>query len=618
MTTRKFKLLFSLLGVLVTSTAFPQTAARTVMVQSNNAALLYPTNFWSANAAQARTGLGLGSAATNPASAFQPSSTVLSNLAAGQGLGVTNITGTLSVVSGGTGATNAGAARTNLGLGATWLTNTDSSFFRSAIGIQNQEWLTNTSTFYVPISFGGDALGNASATRTNLGLGATWLTNTNVTNFRTAIGLGVSDSVAFAEVVASTALEAGSSSNTIIIDGDGIIFGHSGIAATTRTNLGLGATWLTNTNVTNFRSAIGLGTNAQPVFDGLTILADLFAGSLEVAAGSNGTTVASDGIQFTGISAATTRTNLGLGATWLTNTNVANFRTAIGLGATNTPVFAGVSFGGGDLSISNEAILWSGVIRYEPETQTFSGDVQVENGAISIVGTNAVLKTATTRTNLGLPWNGLTNTNAAGFRNVLEIGTTNTLTIAGITAQNITVTAGGGIALQSVITNAASFRTNIGLPWSALTNTNAINFREAAGMRIVQNVTNIVTSGTNTVTNGLEVVVYSIAPTVGGVTNTLTLPVGASTAQGDRVVVVHTGPTNSATAVRSSGATNNLATLNQTDSSLSFIYRDTSWLLVDRVLTTSSTNTAPANTTNVVGWFEIRIGTNSYRTPLYQ
>jgi hypothetical protein len=33
--------------------------------------------------------------------------------------------------------------------------------------------------------------------------------------------------------------------------------------------------------------------------------------------------------------------------------------------------------------------------------------------------------------------------------------------------------------------------------------------------------------------------------------------------------------------------------------------------------TTGSTN-APANTTNVVTWLEVQIGTNSYRVPLYQ
>jgi hypothetical protein len=47
----------------------------------------------------------------------------------------------------------------------------------------------NVAVFYRSISFSSTAL--ATATRTNLSLGATWLTNTNVTNFRTAIGLGL-------------------------------------------------------------------------------------------------------------------------------------------------------------------------------------------------------------------------------------------------------------------------------------------------------------------------------------------------------------------------------------------------------------------------------------------
>jgi hypothetical protein len=59
------------------------------------------------------------------------------------------------------------------------------------------KWGDNTSGVDVdllrtagPIEFTGDnAATNAATTRTNLGLGATWLTNTNVTNFRTAIGV---------------------------------------------------------------------------------------------------------------------------------------------------------------------------------------------------------------------------------------------------------------------------------------------------------------------------------------------------------------------------------------------------------------------------------------------
>lgn len=136
--------------------AFAQT--RNVLVNTSSV-VVQPTNFWSADASNARSGLGLESAATNPASVFQPSSIVLSNLANSNAADLTNITisnlGTISVTGGGTGATNAATARTNLGLGATWLTNTNTVNFRSDIG---------------------------------LGLAA--LTNTNTTNFRSDIGLG--------------------------------------------------------------------------------------------------------------------------------------------------------------------------------------------------------------------------------------------------------------------------------------------------------------------------------------------------------------------------------------------------------------------------------------------
>ena len=77
---------------------------------------------------------------------------------------------------------------------------------------------SNSLTFTNALQFSTNA---RAATRTNLDLGAAWLTNTSVTNFRTAIGLG--------------------------------------------------ATWLTNTNVTNFRTAIGLGTANSPVFTAITL-----------------------------------------------------------------------------------------------------------------------------------------------------------------------------------------------------------------------------------------------------------------------------------------------------------------------------------------------------------
>ena len=120
-----------------------------------------------------RSAIGLDSAATNPATAFQPASTALTNLAAnnaasltnfpanllqtnGSAAGLTNfpvlnqsttgtsanVTGVVAIANGGTGANNSSGARANLSLGATWLTNTNADSFRSAIGL-GAAWLTN-------------------------------------------------------------------------------------------------------------------------------------------------------------------------------------------------------------------------------------------------------------------------------------------------------------------------------------------------------------------------------------------------------------------------------------------------------------------------------------------
>jgi hypothetical protein len=82
-----------------------------------------------------------------------------------------------------------------------------------------------------------------NAFREGLGLGSTWLTNTNVTNFRTAIGLGATNNVSFNSVAATN-------------------------AALTRTNLGLPLPALTNTsNVTMMRALAG-STNTNQPFSG--------------------------------------------------------------------------------------------------------------------------------------------------------------------------------------------------------------------------------------------------------------------------------------------------------------------------------------------------------------
>jgi hypothetical protein len=140
-----------------------------------------------------------------------------------------------------------------------------------------------------------EALTNLAVTRTNLGLGATWLTNTNVTNFRTAIGLGVTNNVVFQDLQLGTdllfngntgtiswssnnyiSLEDGrigagvpSATNDVFVWGPtevmlrrGINF-TNGSASITRTNLGLPLAALTNTSITNFQAAL-FSTNTAP------------------------------------------------------------------------------------------------------------------------------------------------------------------------------------------------------------------------------------------------------------------------------------------------------------------------------------------------------------------
>lgn len=357
------------------------------MVQSNNSELLYPLNFFTANAGIARIGLGLAAHATNP---------------------------TVQITNGGSGATNAASARTNFGLVWSGLTNASASDFRSALGLPLAA-LTNTnaadflsaigvgagssSTFAgITLTNGTNSLGlsaTASVTRTNLGLtwtgltnasastfrtalelGASWLTNTNAATFRSAIELGATNDVSFNSVAVTN-------------------------AAQTRVNLGVGAAWLTNTNVTNFRTAIGLGTASDVAFNSVAVT-----------------------------NASQTRANLGLGSTWLTNTNATNFRAAIGLGATNDVTFGKVSVLENDVTLSTtvEDEGASVFVKRGTNSDVFLLNLGFTNNSVQLfvpIGFQNTTNAATTRTNLGLPLSALTNTSNITLMRALS-GSTNT------------------------------------------------------------------------------------------------------------------------------------------------------------------------------------------------
>ena len=124
---------------------------------------------------------------------------------------------------------------------------------------------------------------------------------------------------------------------TLVFDGEG--------PENWRSALGLGATWLTNTNVTNFRTAIGLGATNSVSFASLTLtdggvsLGAISTNSVLITIGNNGFSIEGNTagqplFEFVG-----------------TNNLVQQARNDFGLGATNTVTFAGLT-NNGDITIN--------------------------------------------------------------------------------------------------------------------------------------------------------------------------------------------------------------------------------------------------------------------------
>jgi hypothetical protein len=287
-------------------------------------------------------------------------------------------------------------------------------------------WILADNISYVePIFFSGtNAAANAAASRTNLSLGATWLTNTNVTNFRTAIGLGSTNSVTFGAVLS----------------------GAANASFTASSNGGVALGWQGTPDRVTIDSALSLN-----------------APTLALSFGTNNST-----------GAAITRTNLGLGATWLTNTNATNFRTAIGLGSSNSVTFASAVVGSTESEYSQLTPSYISSPPFGFEINFEENFIAAEGGSfqirtvelqllspIAFVGTNAAADVAITRTNLGLPLPALTNTNNANFRNAIELGTTNNVSFSNVTASG-TLTATSTLTAKTnlVVDGFVDFSTN--------------------------------------------------------------------------------------------------------------------------------------------------------------
>ena len=581
-----------IISVALVVSGFGQT--RNVLVGTNNT-VVQPTNFWSADASNARTGLGLGTAATNPSSAFQPSSSILSNLASGNGgalsniqatnlvgiipssnistVTLTNISGTLSIVSGGTGATNAANARQNLGLGtASTSSLTD---FQPAdsdltnLAVNNAINLTNFPTLLLRTNGNGAELTNITAANitgivalasnlssplslTNGGTGAT-----NASTARTNLNLGWP---ALTNSNAATTLLGYTTNGQVVYNGTNTLrFSNSVVLGTDSLRL-----TITDTELAVYSGAQGLNVITIPTDDPAQFSGNYW--NEPTIRASFGFSTNLEGL-WTATNFAIARTNLGLGATWLTNTNVTNFRTAIGLGWSA-------------LTNSNAATTLLGysangqIVYTNTNTLTFTNSVNFINGDMTIAGVGIQA--------YGVTFNFEERKIQDSDTNIGDI---------------ISWTSGETLNFSLPInfgTNAATTRTNLGLGWSALTNTNAgtslvsvntngdvvspTNFWQAAPIfkRFVE--TQPVANQTTNIQAARDIQVYSLSISTVGITNTIALPTSGSLS-GDTALIVHRGPTSSVTAVRTAGAGTNLVTLNQFDEAVEFVYYNNAWQL---------------------------------------
>jgi hypothetical protein len=535
------KYIFSLIigGALVVS-GFGQT--RNVLVGTNNA-VVQPTNFWSADASNARSGLGLGSAATNPASAFQPSSSNLSNVAANDGVGLTNLNatnlvGTLSVSKGGTGSTNASDARLSLGLG-TASTNPATAFQPSSAALSNLASsnggiLTNlqaenlvgiipasnisTVNFTniagtLSIASGGTGATNIANARQNLGsttVGDAIFTASNAVAARATLSLGTastSDITSFQPANANlTNLSTNNGSSLSGISISGIVNLQSNLD--TKLAINGNASGLTNITAANINGTVALASN--------------ITGIVSISNGGTGTNTAS------GARASLGATTIGAGLFTLANPSSvrfirlnadntvsslsdSDFRTAIGLGTASTnpatafqpadsDLNALASNNGGSLTNLQSTSIVGIIPASNISTVNFSnlgGTLAISSGGTG--ATNA----GGARTNLSLGWSALTNTNSAtsllghttngtvvytgpdylAFTNSDVIF--NRLTIGNLLfmgdASGLFIDGDASIFLGTALTK-SNFRNELGLGWSALTNTNAANFRTNIGL----------------------------------------------------------------------------------------------------------------------------------------
>jgi hypothetical protein len=408
-------------------------------------------------------------------------------------------------------------------------------------------------------------------------------------------------------------------------------------AAISRTNLGLGATWLTNPNVTNFRSAIGLGWSALTNTNAATSLLGFT---------TNGQVVANTGTnQLTFTNAFAIRdANSGKNLDFIFTDE------ALNAGYGDSDYAIGVGSYGVAIKYGAAESDWGQPILF----QEGNGNVVFPSATLEFIqplAWNNTTNAATTRANLGFSTNlnsFWTATNSSNARSAVGLGVTNSVAFRSLVVSNsldhivarftgpdntipleIVSSDEGlgagygssnyaiGVGSAGVQIKFSSSESDWGSPVLTDDGGNVVdpsNFWQVAPISTtVQYQTNVTGTSTNAATNSRNLFLFSLAPSVSGVTNTVTLPTNpATTFEGDRATITHLAQTtNAVTAIRQLGAATNLITLNQLDEAVLLMYRSGAWTLADNISyiepiffsgTNAAANAAASRTNLGLGW----------------
>lgn len=292
--------------------------------------------------------------------------------------------------------------------------------------------------------------------------------------------------------------------------------------------------------------------------------------------------------------AATTRTNLGLGATWLTNTNVSNFRAALGLGENDTPTFSSLSLDSGQIDLDPAETLG----------QQLTGFTVTTNSVVFSIAAATFLEATTNSWVIHrAPTYSSTNIREQTRDNLL-LGSTNIVTFAGLTNN-------GDIRInQTTPTNGLlyAYRTN-NEPFLGLANLIASNNTTLSNETLFR-------VGRAEATNQAAQFGFRVVRTNNGGEGFATFSVFGYNA------LMMVGPsdrsrTNTATNagieadIYTITGSNRVMTLRDTNSGALTLHQDLGF-------GAGLTNTAPTNTNTPTVWLRVWVGTNNYRLPLYQ